>query len=530
MQADKFHHEIHMIRRSQGAAPQPQGKEGYDAVVGGEAALQGSMLERKAQVEPSFTTRTLEQLQCEGEDYEKLINSKGLPHCYQCRPQTEETTKVSRVSYDYEMLYDDSGVPNGDLADDRLLPLFEFGLMDQVATEFYLRGCQMWRQENSENFTITGLSSLYLDFRDFNVDDCEFVGGDPFLKCAPVAGSMTFEYYGDATAEEVEGVVLDEIKKVMDDSRGIRGPIKSVLFLGDRQEYREGQGPNIAASTAAEDDREAVRTTSIATSASAIVFILVIVGAALFLWRNKSEKKGETIDVAPSDVECPPESVDVLTLDHEMPSTPPRNIEKVSPPLDLQESLGSSENIEEQDDDMSDAAVAESMEEPNGDQVSSVVPPPPITRTPTPPPIASFNSSGSSDDSGAGTDGVLVAAAAVPPPKDTKSETLKKHRKKKKKKYKKVTLVRVNSRENIASMETISETDEQEQQDDLDDDEDKRPNGPVATYSTSDDESDACSTASSDNEEEQEQNVVRSGSLSPIRSRRDLPPLPPVEF
>ena len=480
-----------------------------------EDVAQGSLLDGEKKV-----TRSLEQLRCEGNDYEKLINSSGFPHCVQCRAGPEETTKVLRVSYDYEMLYDDTEDPDADIATD-ILPRFEWGLMDQVESQFFLRGCQMWRQEYTDKFTVTGLSSLYLDFRDINVDDCEFMG-NPFLKCIPVAGSMTLEYFGDVDPQEVEEALLKEINIVMSENRGTGGRVKSVLYLGNRQEYRQSRGASFAAS-AAEDDRAAVRTTSIATSASAIMLILVLIGAALYVWRGKSEKR-RAIDISPIDLESPPESVHVFTLDHELPSTPERRKEK-APSSSRDGSADLSECIEDQADDMSDAAVADPVEEH-----PPILPPPPITRTRTPPEIATFTSLGSSDDSATAVDGAIVAAAAVPPPKDAKSETLKKKRKKKKKKFKKVTLVRVNSRENISSMETISETDEQEQQDNLDEDL-KRPSGPVATYSTSDDESSAYST-SSDNEQDFEQEVVHSASRSPGRSRHrgDLPPLPPVEF
>ena len=499
-----------MINRLEGEAS----KKGPDFV-------QGSLLEA---AEKEIITRRMQGLRCEGDDYEKLINSSGYPHCVQCRPEPGETTQVVRVSYDYEMLYDDTGNRDADIATE-ILPFFEWGLMDQVSSQFYLRGCQLWRQENTGKFTITGLSSLYLDFRDINVDECEFLGDSSgFLKCAPVAGSMTLEYVGDAGAQEVEEALLTEINTVMTENRGTGGAIKSVLYVGNRQEFRASRGGNFAAASTAEDDREAVRTTSIATSASAIVLLLVLVGAAMFIWRNKSHKRSD-LDQPATDLESPPENVEVLSLDRELPSTPPRKA-GVAASINLPKSEDGLENAGHEPDDMSDAAVVDLIEE-RGTEHSSVVPPPPITRSPTPPEITPLTSTGSCDDS---TSGVIVAAAAVPPPKDLKSETLKKHRKKKKKKKAKVTLVRVNSRENIVSMETISETDEQEGQDDLDEDL-KRPDGPVATYSTSDDESSAYSTASSDNEHDYEQEVVQPASQSPVRSRRgDLPPLPPVEF
>eukprot|EP00977_Amphora_coffeiformis_P006511 scaffold1400_cov175-Amphora_coffeaeformis.AAC.2 len=493
-----------------------------DASNEGEDFVQGSLLSVAAGEKSEINRRRMEGLRCEGDDYEKLINSNGYPHCVQCRPEPGGTTQVLRVSYDYEMLYDDTENRGTDIATE-ILPRFEWGLMDQVSSQFHLRGCQLWRQENTAKFTITGLSSLYLDFRDITVDECEFLEDDSsFLKCAPVAGSMTLEYVGDAGAEEVEEAVLRQIDTVMSENRGTGGAIKSVLYVGERQEFRKSRGGIFAASTTAEDDdREAVRKTSIATSASAVVLFLALIGA-MFVWRSKSNKRSENCRPV-IDVESPPENVEVLHLDRELPSTPPRKA-GIAVPFNEAKSVDGSENTGGQADDMSDAAVADPIEERDAEH-SSIVPPLTITRTPTPPELATFTSSGSSDDSAAG---VIVAAAAVPPPKDTKSETLKKHRKKKKKK-KKVTLVRVNSRENIANMETISETDEQEGQDDLDEDL-KRPDGPVATYSTSDDES-AYSTTSSDNEQDDEQEVVQPASRSPGRSRRgDLPPLPPVEF
>ena len=98
-------------------------------------------------------------------------------------------------------------------------------------------------------------------------------------------------------------------------------------------------------------------------------------------------------------------------------------------------------------------------------------------------------------------------------------------------KKQKVTLTKVNSRENIASMETISETDEQEQQDELDDD--CQPNM-VPTYSTSDDDSSAYSSSPSDNEGEADLTspvTPKTAVVSPSPFRRkDLPPLPPAEF
>ena len=491
----------------------------------GNAPLKGEdfVQRRLLKAGESEILRGLEGLRCEGDDYEKLINSNGYPHCVQCRPEMGETTQVVRVSYDYEMLYDDTESLIADIAAE-ILPRFEWGLMDQVSTQFYLCGCQLSRQKNTDKFTITGLSSLYLDFRDISVEECEFLSNDsPFLKCAPVAGSMTVEYVGDAGADEVADALLKEINTVMSENRGTGGAVKSVFYVGNRQEVREDRG-GISAASSTEGEKEAIGTASIATSASAVVLILILVGAAMFVWRNKSDKKNE-IDHHAIDVENPPEEVEVLSLDCELPSTPPRKA-GITAPVKRGTSDDGLENTDDQVDDMSDAAVADPVEERDAVH-SSIVPPPSITRSSTPPQVATFTSSGSSDDNAAE---IIVASAAVPPPKDAKSETLKKHRKKKKKKKNKVTLVRVNSRENIASMETISETDEQEGQDNLEEDL-KSPGGPVATYSTSDDESSACSTASSDNEQDDEEEVVQPLSQSPVRSRRgDLPPLPPVEF
>jgi hypothetical protein len=106
-----------------------------------------------------------------------------------------------------------------------------------------------------------------------------------------------------------------------------------------------------------------------------------------------------------------------------------------------------------------------------------------------------------------------------------KSETLRKRRKRKKKKIKKVTLVRVNSRENVASMETISETDEAEPQEDLDSEDFKEGIGPSATYSTSDDESSVASSAASDDMETD--GLVEEHTWARSPGRRKAPGLPP---
>ena len=471
--------------------------------------------------------RDLQSLKCDEEDYEKLINNDGYPHCYSCRVPPGTTVHTVRVSYDYEMAYDDSVNPSSDIALS-VLPMIEWGVLDQVASDLHLRSCDVERQPYTD-FQMIGLSSLYLDFRDLDVGTCQFLrqqqspASSSSVTCAPISGSMIAHYTGEPSDEQdVQNALMDAIAKVMNDGRGISQPVTGILYVGDRG------NPNrdFAASQEAmqNDDQGLARSTSIAVSASAISFIMVLVGAALLIRRRSSESK-RPIEVPVADLECPPPARDC-----EIASSPPRDQRRNEHPsgisVDSEDGGGSLSVLGDVEtaDDTSTGAVAEPVE---GEQNQPIAPPV-INRSAsatTHPVVETVNSADSSDST---TNGGLFEPAA--PPKDSKSETLKKHRKKKKKKYKKVTLVRVNSRENVASMETISETDEQEQQDDLDDDV-KRENVPVGgTYSTSDDQSSAYSTASSDNEEDfVEQKVERSASRSPLR-RRDLPPLPPVEF
>lgn len=447
--------------------------------------------------------RTLQGgLRCDEEDNypSYAINSVG-PHCYSCHVSPEADRIDFRVDYDYELTW--KGEPDEDFAQN-ILPLLESGLLERVASLLHVRICEPNRQTYYPDVEIVGVSSLFIDFRDLDpLKTCQEEPSDESLRCAPVKGSMSAEFIGDETMKEkVENELLDVIEKVMDSNHGLSGPIQNIHFIRNRGSDNGG-GPNnnqisnivATGNTSKSSDDLRVRNYSLATSAAALFLIMVVVGAAILL-RRKPEKKreAEPVDL---DVDIPDDDSDddienrasaaasgrpAVSLDLEIPSSPPR------PETDADSDVNPFVDIEDADDTASTTAIGELPE----------------------------------------------ALAAGPPtsPEEinlVKSETLKKRRKKKKKKFKKVaTLVRVNSRENVASMETISETDEQEQQDNLDEDE-KGSTVPSATYSTSDDESSAYSTASSDNEQDVEREADRACSKSPVR-RRDLPPLPPVEF
>jgi hypothetical protein len=459
------------------------------------------------------TTTARRGLHCDGADYLDSINANGFPQCYSCttdRPAAH--VQLVRVAYDYEVAWDDSAndssSQNVNFVQD-ILPPLEWGQLITVATQFHLPSCQLARQEPSagsdnddddDDLVILGVSSLYLDFRDVQVAGCEFLPtsgdasshtNDDDYACTPVAGSMTAEYTG-GNAALATARLLAAVEAVMAENHGIRGPVKDLLFVGNRQAYRASHVAGMAADKEAE--RNGAPITSLVTSAAAAGCIaLVVAGLALWVHRKRRHPKPRQLVVggARGDEEnpVPPERTD-KPHDVELPSSPTR-----SPTT-------------------SDADL------PDTDEVSMV----PLEDVPPsylPPAV------------------VVVVAAAVgegmimePLSSNNnnnlvlKSETLRKHRKRKKRKTKKVTLVRVNSRENISSMETISETDEAEPLEDLDAKDFTEGIAPSITYTTSDDES---SVEEEDSIEAEE--VVEpppSGTRSPRRTAPGLPPLPPV--
>lgn len=446
--------------------------------------------------------RILQSTFCDEDDFLHAINATKLPYCYSCHVAPPAKRTVVRVAYDYELTWNRS--PGEDFAQ-TALPLLESGLVVEVASELHVRSCEPDRQ-NFANFTIVGVSSLYIDFRDIDVGSCEYLESNDTVGCAPVKGSMSAEFIGeDPTGSAVENVLLSVIADVMDSKKGLSGPIRDVSFIGDRATYSgSNRVANVAADrTSSTDDDLRIRNTTLASCASALFLIIVVIGAAILVRRNsESNKKSGSPASVPVEVETcdednnesQPAQRNIISRDLEIPSSPPRK-EK-----DSDQSDALSSGADEADDSASTTAIADLPEE--------LAPGPPQSH--------------SEQDS-------------VQNSKDAKSETLKKRRKKKKKKFnKKVTLVRVNSRENVASMETISEYDEAEQQDNLDD-EVKASAVPTATYSTSDDDEDddegsEYSTASSDNEQDSEREAERPSSRSPARRRNNLPPLPPVEF
>lgn len=422
-------------------------------------------------------------LHCDGADYLDSINANGFPQCYSCYTEPPVKVQLVRVAYDYEVAWDGSaGSPQTFVQD--ILPPLEWGQLITVATQFHLPSCQLSRQEQSagsDDLVILGVSSLYLDFRDVQVAGCEFLqtSGASSNYCTPVAGSMTAEYTG-GNAELATARLLAAVEAVMAENHGIRGPVKDLLFVGNRLDYRASRAAGIAAEE--EAGRDGVQSTSIVTSAAAAGFIALLAGLALWLHRKRRQPKSRQIVVgARGDEEnpVPPEHTD-KPHDVELPSSPTRC------------TMAS-------DADLSDTDEASMV--PLEDVPPSYLPP------------------------------AVVGEGMITEPLSNnlvlKSETLRKHRKRKKKKTKKVTLVRVNSRENISSMETISETDEAEPLEDLDAEDFKEGIAPSTTYATSDDES----SVEDDIEAEEGLVVVeppQTWARSPRRTAPGLPPLPPV--
>ena len=493
------------------------------------------------------TVRRLQQrLQCEGDRFQDSINDFGYPWCYACRTRPEEETNYVTVHYDYELVWVPSGAPGEDFAQ-TILPYIDWGRLDQVASDLHLRSCEsITRRQDFDDFTITGVYGDTPSFRDLFVPRCEYLaveeGED--AQCAPIRGTMTASYVGSSnSADAVEQALLTVISNVMSENRGTKKPFHQVLYLGDRATYNSRAGPSFATTS---EDNDSVRNTSIAAGVAAVAVIIVLAGAALFVSRRrKPRQEMAIIRGPPSDIEMPAPKAP-LVLDAEVPSSPTNETANTSTTLvvgidkkQLEETpdhLVDLDDVQNGDaDNSSTDAVAEEpvdvdqvLAQPEKDSIVSAATAalPSASGRSTPPPDIAACSSSSSEDSM--NKAMFLPSTALPM---VKSETLKKRRKKKKMKKQKVTLTKVNSRENIASMETISETDEQEQQDELDDD--CQPNM-VPTYSTSDDDSSAYSSSPSDNEGEADLTspvTPKTAVVSPSPFRRkDLPPLPPAEF
>jgi hypothetical protein len=279
--------------------------------------------------------------------------------------------------------------------------------------------------------------------------------------CLPMRGKMTALYTGDDT-QAVENYLLHHIQTEIDSQRVLVRQIKEIIFLGDRTTYGlEELGP-------LSSDGSVGLPVGLSLSACFLTVALIVYAATTRKRKRKSRdvrraqaKKKSEVDIPKGDTGSMHSSESEIIFassaqdrDAEVPST--TNIVDVYAAVDVNTSVDDQLAMDMIMDDLSDCPSDAPALHPQDlkalrTTVVDLLPP--------------------------------LAPGQLAKPR---SKTMKKRRKMKKKK--RIKLTRVNSRENMNEMETISEANEEVVSDDDDDDVSEY-------YSTDDDDSSADRTS-----------------------------------